>query len=224
MLHRDKFIIFFICIVFLFSCKESKENNALFCKSVSQTVIGGNEEYLRIYSSILDTLNNWKTNKLLGTSETCNTSIFKIDSLQCYNTKKDRMISCILERECQDDISDGIKIFYGAKIKEQWYFFSGAYITLPRNMYQKDEHIPLSFAKLHEIAMEEVFNGYLKKNKQGEWEVNDNWFKNHFEGSAWGNFNNQSSKDWFLKGRRLRTEKEYYEACYLQEVKNNWHR
>src|SRR5690606_20252584 len=83
---------------------------------------------------------------------------------------------------------------YGVNINGKWYFFKGPFIVLFRENYQKDVHTSLSFEKLHEIAMENVFRGYLKKKDKGffgnifgktEWEVNENWFKSHFESVGW---------------------------------------
>src|SRR5690606_15530712 len=92
----------------------------------------------------------------------------------------------------------------------------GAYIVIPREFYQKDSNVPLPFQKLHEIALDNIFRGYLKKKDKGflgnifgktEWEVNENWFKSHFEGPGWD--------------RNCQT-RECYEKLYLAKVQNNW--
>jgi len=233
MLIRDKkFFLFLLMFFVLFSCKnKKKEQNAekeqtrLFNVFSKKQVT--KSTYNSVYEQANDSVKEWVNHNLKG-YKYVKINTWQIDSLICFNQKADRCIMALCKQSTfyKDQDADGITFLYGAKIMKRWYFFSGAFIIIPREMYVSKDEIctPLSFAKLHEIAMEEVFNGYLKKNKQGEWEVNDNWFKNYFEGSGWGDFNRQSSNDWFLKGRRFKTEKEYYEACYLQKVKNNWHR
>ncbi len=194
MLHRDKFVIFFVFLTILFSCKENNsEINTLLYKDMSVKTIECVIEYNTIYKQANDTLENWYNNKLFGRSTACNYSKFQLDSLFCFNKEKNRIVSCVLESECSEDSGDGIHFFYGVKIKEKWYFFTGAYIFLPREFYQKDIHTPLSFEKLHEIAMREVYSGYLIKHKkdagfwnntfapQYEYEVNDAWFDRHFK-------------------------------------------
>ena len=104
----------------------------------------------------------------------------------CFNNKKNRVVSCILYGGCPKDQSDEIKTYYGAKFNNKWYFFGGASCTLLRKSYQSDESKPLSFDKLHEIAMKEVYSGYLIKKGKGFWvnlfskpeyEINESFFK-----------------------------------------------
>lgn len=228
MLHRDKLIVVVFVIVSFVSCNRNKNKTHVDLTSqyrkTSIQSIGDIRKYQIISQLISDTLANWEKNNIAGfRSGSCNYSSYTSDSLLCFNKEKDRLVNCILERGCKEDVSDGIHFFYGVKIKEKWYFFDGAYIVLPREYYQKDTHTPLSFSKLHEIAMKEVFISYLKKDEQGKWKINEDFFKHHFEGSGWGNFNDQASEDWFLKGRRFKTEKEFYEFIYLEKVRNNWH-
>ncbi len=49
-------------------------------------------------------------------------------------------------------------------------------MVVPREHYQSDIYTPVSFEKLHEIAMINIFRGYLKKNEDGEWKINDAFF------------------------------------------------
>jgi hypothetical protein len=70
------------------------------------------------------------------------------------------MCKCQKYKTCN---AEDLHFLYEAKISGKWYFFLGATLYLPRNMYQKDTHTPLSFAKLHEIALKEIYEGYLNK-------------------------------------------------------------
>jgi hypothetical protein len=224
MLHRGRLFICLVAILLFVSCSEKKnDDKTMIFKAISKHIIG-HIEYTKIYNNIVDTLNCWKTNNLFGVSVACNYSCFQTDSLLCFNKHRNRMITCILERNCSEDNGDGIHFFYGVKIKNAWFFFLGPSIFIPREMYVSKNkiHEPLSFAKLHEIAIKEVFSGYLREKNKGQLEVNEAWFKQRLEGLGWGDFNDQDSEDWFLKGKRFKTEKEYYEFAYLQKVRNNW--
>ncbi len=182
MLSRDYktfFVIFSFSLIFLFSCKKNNEksDNTILYKdfSIKSTT---EVEYKNVYQQINDTVINWIRSGITyyGVFEFNKT--LRIDSLLCFNNNKTKLISAKLTRHDDGHAnSDGITFFYGVKIKEKWYFFDGAYIVLPREYYQKDTHTPLSFARLHEIAMKEVFNGYLieKKTKKDL-----GWWKNIF--------------------------------------------
>ena len=62
---------------------------------------------------ISDTLANWEKNNIAGyRSGSCNYSSYTSDSLLCFNKEKNRLVNCILERGCKEDVSDGIHFFY----------------------------------------------------------------------------------------------------------------
>ena len=209
MLHRSRLLLGLVLLLFSVSCSEKKnDDKTVLFKTISKR-ISGHEEYAKVYNNIVDTLNSWKLNNLFGgTSVACNYSSFQIDSLLCFNKENNKVIICILESECREDYGDGIHFLYGAKIKGLWYFFLGPYIFIPREMYVSKNkiHEPLSFAKLHEIAMKEVFNGYLKKGSKGQWEVDDSFFSD-ITSQAWCT-TCHSQADW--------------DSTYLSIVRKNW--
>ncbi len=172
-------------------------------KSKSISIVG-EKEYKKVLCAILDTAYQWKKYKIFGSLDsTYSTSC--IDSLLCFNKEKNKVVFANLYKSlAKDAVADGLFYFYGVKINNQWYFFRGAYVHLPRNMYQKDVHNPLSFAKLHEIALKEIFGGYLTK----DGEINEQFFKDNFEDTGWG----------VTSGK-----KEDFEKAYLQKVANNWY-
>ena len=232
MLHRDKLIVVVFVIVSFVSCNRNKNKTHVDLTSqyrkTSIQSIGDIRKYQIISQLISDTLANWEKNNIAGfRSGSCNYSSYTSDSLLCFNKEKNRLVNCILERGCKEDVSDGIHFFYGVKIKEKWYFFDGAYIVLPREYYQKDIHTPLSFAKLHEIAMEEVFSGYLIKKKKDvgwwnnlfnpeyEYEINEKWFDSHFK-TSWGYYKN----DKFTTP----TTQEEWDSIYIKKALSNWKR
>jgi len=148
---------------------------------VSKNTVG-EEEYNNVYKRVNDTTGFWCENKL----ESMQGEImwrYYIDSLLCFNRTKDRFITNILV-PCQDKLctQDEIKLLCGEKINGVWYFFSGnSTLAIPRENYQNDVHKPLSYIQLHQIALKEVYGGYL--NDKGE--INEAWFTNHFESIGW---------------------------------------
>jgi hypothetical protein len=116
---------------------------------------------------------------------------------------------------------DDIQYLYGEKIDDKWYFFTGPTLSVPRSMIKNhDVHKPLSFEQLHQIALKEIYSGYLTQ----KGEINEDWFTSHFEDAGWGKFEEQNaSQDWWLKGRRFKTKKEFFEFCHLEKVRSNWY-
>jgi hypothetical protein len=185
-------VVLFVMFLF-YSCENKK---AMDYESYSKMSVG-KSEYNKIYKQASDSIKLW-ANKDLG-----NYGGFKefnrgylLDSTICFNKSKNKFVGALLinHKEHENATLDDIWFFYGAKVDSIWYFFKGADITLPREMYQKDVTKPLSFEKLHEIALKEVFSGYLKEKEpivpfwkfwqKQEYEVNEAWFDYHFYVSA----------------------------------------
>lgn len=194
MLYRETKIFLLVLSLLLVSCKRelTKEQQAEKAKkeaeetskkrmlyfSYSKKLIG-EKEYYKIYKEANDTIENWVVNNL-------KCYIFKpyqLDSLLCFNLKKDKFFGALLipcyEKKC---VQDDIKFFYGAKIKAKWYFSRGPTIVLPREYYQDDIHKPLSFEKMKQIAIDEIFSGYLIEIpsndtfKKGTYKITDSEF------------------------------------------------
>jgi hypothetical protein len=95
-------------------------------------------------------------------------------------------------------------------------------MVVPREHYQSEIYTPLSFEKLHELAMKNIFRGYLKKNSKDEWEINDAFFTYQLEDAGWGDFKRQSHKDTLENGKRFTNKKHYFESIYLRQSKEKW--
>jgi hypothetical protein len=172
-----------VCLVFvmlsIFSCKNDQQKllekrKLLQQKSVS---IIGHEEYTKIFNSAHDSIKSWTTNKLeayLGKR----LNIWEVDSLVCINNKGNKCVLAILIKSTfwKDAVQDNIDYFNGVKINDKWFFFKGPNLTLPREYYQKDIHTPLSFEKMKQLAMKNIFQGYLKKDNNGQLVVNEAFF------------------------------------------------
>ncbi len=201
MLHlenkKNLCIAILLVAVLFYSCidktKKTNENENLYYSISTQSASMGT--YKKIHIQIQDSLNEWCNNKLQAYAELWYYD-YKIDPLICFNKKSNKLVGALLLPCTKGNCSqDDIRFFYGSEINEKWYFFSGATIVLPREIYvSKDKvHEPLSFAKLHEIAMREIFNDYLIKKKkdvgwwnnlfspQYDYEINEEWFDSHFK-------------------------------------------
>lgn len=182
-----------IALTFVFGgCKSNPKEEI---KQVSLANIG-EKQYYFAYNLATDTIAMWSSNNLgyfqyLGKSKR-----WILDSILCFNNKNDRFISCILKQQLlADGSADDIDVFYGEKINGKWYFFNGANIFLQRANYQSDNKTPLTFEKLHEIAIKEVYSSYLTPNG----EINEAWFTEEFENAGW--CDTCKSKESFQKSR-----------------------
>jgi hypothetical protein len=137
----------------------------------------GKNEYHEIFNFLQDSVRSWTANGL-GYFSFLNVSMnYRIDSLLCFNEKKNKMVGAIpMQQLLPDGVQDDIWFLFGVKIDQDWYFLSGSTVVLPRKYYQKDIHTPLSWEKLSELSMKHIFSGYLKKNQNGEWQINDRFF------------------------------------------------
>ena len=217
MLNQGNKIITFLllsCLV-LVSCsnktKSFKEASLLVVTKI---------QYDKIYTSANDSIKTWALNNLSYYEYFGKSKNYELDSLLCFNSKGERFISCILQQQLLKNApSDGIDYFFGEKINNKWYFFTGPFIVVPRSMVKgHDQSAPLSYSQLHNIALKEVYSGYLKSNG----EINEEWFINHFEGPGWGFFDQQEAFDWFLHGKRFTNKKEYFEFVHLQSAVSQW--
>jgi hypothetical protein len=184
MLHQDKLKFYFLIIIIssIYSCdyKRNKivEKEKLYYNSSINIIT--KKVYDDVFYKTKDSLKVWAKNDLPFYDNYC-----KIDSLICFNKSKDRCVTAFLHAS-PGGICDEIRNFYGAKFNHKWYFFDGASYMIMRKAYQSDESIPLSFGKLHEIALDEVYSGYLMKKDKGFWgnlfekpeyQINEDFFK-----------------------------------------------
>jgi hypothetical protein len=209
MLHRVNKIIVLLIILNFISCnneqKELKEKrNEAINKSIS---IIGYDSYYDVYNKANDSIIVWVENQLASyLGKRLNDC--QLDSLICFNNNADKCVMAILTRATffNDAVIDNINIFNGVRIKTSWYFFSGGTLVLPREYYQEDIHTPLSFEKLKELAMKNIFGTYLKNGKNGELEINDKFFSDLTSG-AWCT-DCETQEEW--------------DSVYLSVIRKNW--
>ena len=185
-----------IYLIFL-GCGRSKESD-IYNAAINQV---GISEYFALEKLIQDTLKTWCDNKL-SIAEELWTYEFQVDSFLCANSTRNKLITCIMI-QCNKNgcLQDDIRFLYGARIKRKWYFLFGPTITLPREAYGNHRNVPLSFEKMHEIAMDEIFKGYVKNGK-----INEKFFSD-FKTDAYN---------------MPFTTQEAWEASWLKAVAENW--
>ena len=202
---ENKKIIFFLLVHLLFSACSNQKSNEVSFKEKSQNIIGVNS-YDSVYKMACDSIGVWTSNNLGYYQYFNNLNKYKLDSLLCFNKEGNKFISGLLIQHMDSEAnSDGAWFFYGVKVRDSWLFFDGPSIVLPRDYYQKDIHTPLSFEKLHEIAMKEVYGGYLNGGK-----INEHFFERIP--------NKNGLNEGYGSCFDCKTEDEYY--LYL--VKDNW--
>lgn len=220
-----KNVIRFLLFVSLTSCIENSNNENFHSNKESEirnksSIIVGENTYSEIKKTLIDTVKSWQLNKINSFHDESGQSDFMIDTLLAINQKSDRLVSCLLSVSfIKPNPTGGISIILGEKINNNWYFFlGGGHVFIPNELKKGIKNEPFSFPELHHIALKEVYGGYLNAKN----EINEDWFTSLFEGPGWGDFNDQSAFDWFLKGKRFKTKKEYYEFVHMEKVRNNW--
>lgn len=169
------------------------------------------ENYKLVYDQAFDSISNWANHGLKSYINERDNKWF-LDSLVCFNRNMDKCIMAIakLNTKYPEIEADGLTYFYGVKIGHKWYFFDGPYIALPRNFYQENTKVPLSSSILKAIAMEEIFKGYLEKNRQtGKWEINRGYFAD------------LTSNAWCMTCNTYKTPAQW-DSIYLDISHKNW--
>ena len=224
MLHQgNKFIIAICLILSIVSCSKYKKYNTkeineirTNCMNKSQALL--DDEYWLVYNSAIDSINSWIDNKIGNFAYWHSLINYQLDSVLCVNKEQNKIImSILLPYIGEKGTGDQIEYFYGVKIDNQWYFFCGPTLVLPREFYQEDIHTPLSFEKLKQIATYNVYRGYLKKNEQGEWVINDKFFEYHFKGSGWGCGHLNEKGQWVDT-----CSDKQFEQLYLNNAESVW--
>ena len=231
MLNRDKRIILCIFCIFCFAlikCTGNKnrtmnEMEAIY-KAKCVKLLGSENEYNLLYKKMSDTVNSWVLNELLSDTAKENNLTFyykyKVDSIFYLNSKKDKIIGALLHDDGFQSkyFTDGISEFYGAKIKDKWYFWKGGYMPIIRKSY-KNHHPtkPLSYQQLHKAAMENFLGGYLTKSG----EINDAWFESKFKSGRY-TFDERYEYEWILDGKKIEDEDESWKWTYENKGKQIW--
>jgi hypothetical protein len=207
MLHpKSKIGILVLSIIMFAQCQnrvnyDAKEMYKIRLQSMlkSQSIVG-EKEYWQIYKNINDSIGMWVSNKLnLKTLDEIGE--YRIDSVICINKKANKLRAFILSRCLISCSQDYIEYLNGVKIEKKWYFFHGARLVLPRELYQKDIHKPLTWEMMEQIAADQLYSGYLKQDGNI-----DNRFFHDLTSVAWGKASTQAAWD----------------SIYLEIIKENW--
>ncbi|SER82507.1 hypothetical protein [Flavobacterium frigoris] len=213
-------IVFLIVPFLLFSCKkeltEEQKKEELIKKReqyfYSSKKLTGDKEYFSIYKKANDTIANWVTNGL----EISIIKPFLLDSLLCFNQQKNRFYGVVFQQTIRKGaVQDYIVDFYGVKIKGEWYFFRGSTLVLPREYYQEDIHTPLSLEKMKQIAVQNVFSGYLIETPSA---TNSNKVKYKINDSKFINMENRNNDGTFASCYNCKT----FDEFVIYRVNKNW--
>ena len=214
--NRNKGILLLLlyCLFFICSCKKTTirtydpvEINDIrtSCFNWSVTTVS-EREYWKIYNQANDTLQSWISNHLRPARSIVR-SRWELDSLMCFNSNGTKLRLFILDQCIQDDCcQDDIGNLYGVKVNQEWYFFKGPTMVLLREYYQDSINTPLSFEKMKQIVTSNTYRGYLKKDRSGNLEINDDFFYD-FTSVAWGPTTNT---------------KEQWDSTYLEITRSFW--
>jgi len=145
MLNRG---ISYITFFFLISCTNSKNTGNLTTelKSKSKTIIG-ESNYDAVLNRINDTILSWKLNRLRDYTE--NESQYRVDSLLCFNTNRNRLITCLIGKALiKPNPTGGITFMLGEKISNEWYFFKSSHIFIPYELKKIKDGEPFEFEEL----------------------------------------------------------------------------
>ena len=127
-----------------------------------------------------------------------------------FQQTKNKLITSILFKcDVPNCVQENIWYFYGVSIKGKWYFFSGPTMVLPRP--SNSLNVVPSFENLHEIAMKQIYRGYLKPKGflgLGDYEINEGFFQD------------LTSVAWY-PGAAPKNQPEW-DAIYLKIVQDNW--
>jgi hypothetical protein len=221
MLKSDNLYIIFLFIIAT-SCVENTTNklekkNDFLIKEKSIEILS-KKGYERLLEKMNDTLIKWMENDLYSVNKYG--YVYKIDSLFCINSTKDKIIGVQLHflRYDEEIFSDGIQEFFGAKIKNKWYFWTGGYTpVLRKNFKGHDKKYPLSYEQLHGATIGSL-KGYLDKNGN----IRDRWFDSKFKSSGWGTFVGRYRYKFILDGLRIDDEKAFWEYSWKRKGLGMW--
>ncbi len=122
--HVNKCVLLLLSLAISACSEKSRKTDNKEILKISQNIMG-KKEYDKIYEQARDTLKKWEQSKLEGAKWAWILN-YQLDSIFCFNTDKNRMVTAILiqcnQLKCQ---TDEVQYLYGAKIKERWYFFGG---------------------------------------------------------------------------------------------------
>jgi hypothetical protein len=160
-----------------FSCTKDDKN--------SEYVKNNFNSYNEIYRVFKDSLLFYSNSNLKGYNY-INENDWELDSLILVNSTDHHLITVVLisSGTGKEGKSDGAIFFLGKKINNQWYFFQGSTLIVPRDAYGKDENHPLIFHELSQIARKEMFGENCLIKKDGKWIVNDKWVDYFFYNSG----------------------------------------
>lgn len=168
-------LIFFFCIIILYSCSRETSfdsNSCIFSDYQAKNF----DKYIIYYKICNDTINRWKNDSVELITQ-CTLDPYKLDSIIVFNNDSTRLFTTVNISSAlyKNSVMDYVKEFGGAKINGNWYFFFGASMPVPREMFSDKIYEPLSFDQLSKIAHKHRFPK-MQLDSNGKYVIDEQFF------------------------------------------------
>lgn len=220
-LKSAKYVLLYI--LFLLIACENKLENGLNKKKdlfeISKESFDGEENFLKFQSLMNDTINNWIKNELYLFSDDNSVNYF-LDSLIFINHSHTKVVSILYRSFNYKNHHDGFSEFFGVKIKGKWYFWTGAYTVVPREMVKKkNTEKPLTYKQLHAFAIGSL-SVYL--DKQGN--INDKMIERRLSDyrEGWLKYEERYKYKSFLDGNIIDNKQDFWNYIWKKKGLGYW--
>jgi hypothetical protein len=165
---RQENKIYLFIYLFISSCENKQEKNKSYFEISKKAATI--EQYNLIYQNARDSISNWVGNNIVR-YQMQKYSNWQLDSLICFNSEANKCVMAIINQQSKT-VTNSLNYFYGVKINGKWYFFEGPVVYLFSDHYGKLPKTALSFSTMQDIALKEIYAGYLTNNGK----INEAWF------------------------------------------------
>jgi hypothetical protein len=200
---RNSILILSVLLILTINsaCSNAKSNTDTISQYSKKYI--GQESYNHLRQSINDSLNIYSL-RGLKTYSAFYCDSWRLDDIITINSEKNKIITTANFYKREGCSNNKLVFIYGVLIEKKWYFFRGG------TQYLLGDEA-LCFEELHDLAVEHVYRGYLKRGSGGEYEINDAFFSD------------LTSTAWWLDGVEPKSQKEW-NNIYERIVRENWER
>lgn len=169
-----------VCLFFFLSCQNEWKNKLE--KDIYQFYKQNYYvNYNNIYNQCNDSIDYWMADSLDLAKYLITDTNFTLDSVLIFNQDSTRLFTTLNVKIVNNKNAEVDYIYElgGAKIHGKWYFFFGASLVVPREMFSDKLYEPLSFKRLSQIAHEQYHAKYITFYSDGNYVVNEKLFDNY---------------------------------------------
>lgn len=193
-------VIIIIFNILIIGCKSKNEITRQEIKKFSIRKVGL-MEYQEIIQNAENSIDNMLSKNPSKLKYLTRYNRMKLDDIVCINKTNDKAILIEFNISLASPL-DALVYYYGVKIKGKWFFFQG-----PAQIVAKYDE--MTFEKLESIALDQIYKSYVFRNKNGDLEINDNFFSD-FTSIAWKS--KTGVRPW---------DKESWDQLYLDLIEEN---